>query len=142
MYPWSLNDYLLIITRKMVHNGDSWFVDLSLITNPDTGLAIPKKGLIPARFNLNAPYPNPFNPITRIEFSVPITNGISIIIYDLLGRQVEVLHNEITTPGVYNIFWDGSPFSSGVYLLRMESSSSTASSDQRFTQTRKVVLLK
>ena len=67
-------------------------------------------------FNLKN-YPNPFNPTTIISFELPKSETVTIEIYDMLGRKICVLINkEDKNAGIYNILWDGSNYSSGVYF--------------------------
>ena len=67
-------------------------------------------------FNLKN-YPNPFNPTTIISFELPKSETVTIEIYDMLGRKIYVLINkEDKNAGIYNILWDGSNYSSGVYF--------------------------
>jgi hypothetical protein len=81
-------------------------------------------------------YPNPFNPFTTIRFDIPAEtqHTISLQVYDISGRMVETLVNEKLEPGQYDIQWNASQHSSGVYLLRMNAGT--------FTQTQKLILLK
>lgn len=79
------------------------------------------KGSIPSRYNLSQNYPNPFNPVTRINFDIPKQGLVSLKIYDILGREVKVLVNEIKTPGSYSVDYNASNFSSGTYFYRLES---------------------
>ena len=88
----------------------------------------------PTEFNLNPAYPNPFNPITHIEYSVPYKTKISITIYDLVGREISNLVNEVQEPGYYDIKWDASLISSGMYFIRMQTND--------FKSSQKVVLIK
>ncbi len=90
--------------------------------------------LIPTIHNLSNPYPNPFNPATTISFSIPEFGLTTITAYDITGRQLETLTNEVLTMGSYAINWNASDYPSGVYLIRMVS--------DEFTQTQKVVLVK
>ncbi len=69
-------------------------------------------------------YPNPFNPSTNIEYSVSENGNVKIVIYDILGRNVKTLVDEIQTKGVHRIMWDGSDnhgrkVAAGVYLYHM-----------------------
>ncbi len=94
---------------------------------------------IPQEFNLFQNFPNPFNPSTTIRYSVIQPGNVSIRIYDILGREVKTLLNEIKAAGTYNLVWNGvnnagDKVSSGIYLYRMESGS--------FVQTKKMILLK
>ncbi|MBI89809.1 MAG: hypothetical protein CMG60_06965, partial [Candidatus Marinimicrobia bacterium] len=83
--------------------------------------------LIPVEFSLSPTYPNPFNPITHIEYSVPYQTKVSITIYDLVGREITSLVNDIQDPGHYNLKWDASSISSGMYFIRMKADNFEAS---------------
>ena len=94
---------------------------------------------IPLRFNLEQNYPNPFNPITKIKFSIPAVGAydntpVSLIIYDILGKEVVKLLNQKMKPGRYEVEWDGTNFASGVYFYKLEADS--------FVETKKMVLIK
>jgi hypothetical protein len=89
---------------------------------------------VPTEFALHAPAPNPFNPTTRISFSLPEASHVKLEIYDLLGRKVATLVDEPMDAGEHEIGWDASGFSSGVYLVRLSSDNQVA--------TIKLVLLK
>jgi len=94
---------------------------------------------LPESFSLFQNYPNPFNPATKIQFSIPPLKGdrgriITLIIYDILGREIQTLVNEQLQPGTYEVEWDGSSYASGVYYY-------TLSADE-FTQTKRMVLIK
>ncbi len=74
---------------------------------------------LPASFELKQNYPNPFNPETIIEFNVSYTTPVSIKVYDLIGREIAVLVNEVMQPGNYQVNFDGENFASGVYFYKM-----------------------
>ena len=90
--------------------------------------------IIPTNYSISSIYPNPFNPATTISFSIPEFGLTTITAYDINGRQLETLTNEVLSVGNYSINWNASDYPSGVYLIRMESGD--------FTQTQKVVLVK
>ncbi|HDY86513.1 MAG TPA: T9SS type A sorting domain-containing protein, partial [bacterium] len=76
-----------------------------------------------SEFQVNAPYPNPFNPAVTIEFTIPKECRVTLVMYDILGREVAVLHNRVFSAGTYQAVWDGRDFngvkvSSGVYLYK------------------------
>jgi archaellum component FlaG (FlaF/FlaG flagellin family) len=75
--------------------------------------------LLPASFELQQNYPNPFNPETIIEFKVSDIAPVSIKVYDLIGREVTTLVNEVKQPGVYRVTFDGEKLASGVYFYKM-----------------------
>jgi hypothetical protein len=86
----------------------------------------------PYNFELSQNYPNPFNPTTKIRFNVPIAGFVSLKVYDVLGRQVATLVNERKLPGTYEVIFDASKLSSGLYFYRMATN--------RFTETKKMIL--
>jgi hypothetical protein len=90
----------------------------------------------PLEFKLLQNYPNPFNPSTTIQFTIPIgTYGrTSLRIYDVLGREVTTLVNEVKQPGTYSVQYDGSGLVSGIYFYRLRSGD--------FISTRKLLLLR
>jgi len=96
---------------------------------------------LPKTFALAQNAPNPFNPATAISYSVPdgTSLAVSLAVYDIRGKLVRTLVNQVKNAGTYTVFWDGSDesgvqVSSGVYFYRMMAGS--------FIQTRKMVLLK
>ena len=90
--------------------------------------------LVPVEFSLSPAYPNPFNPITHIEYSVPYESKVSITIYDLVGREVAKLVNDIQEPGYYSVAWEASAISSGMYFIKMKA--------DNFEDSQKAVLIK
>lgn len=79
-------------------------------------------------------YPNPFNPTTKIRYSIPNSELVLIKIYDLLGKEVKILVNEYVNAGTHEIEFDGSSLPSGLYLCKLQSG--------KFTSVKKLVLLK
>ncbi len=76
---------------------------------------------IPATFSLGQNYPNPFNPSTQISYSVPSSPGrVTLTVYDILGREVATLVNEVKQPGVYHAAWNAANYSSGIYTYRLK----------------------
>lgn len=75
---------------------------------------------IPKVFSLSQNYPNPFNPVTRIQFAVPKNEIVSIRVYDILGKEVATLVNEQKNAGTYEVDFNASMLSSGVYFYRMQ----------------------
>jgi hypothetical protein len=94
---------------------------------------------IPLVWSMSPNYPNPFNPMTVIPFSVPEQANVSIIVYNILGQQVRKLIDATMMPGAHHIIWNGDsdqgvPVSSGIYIVRLNSVNHQLS--------QKVVLLK
>jgi glycosidase len=88
----------------------------------------------PEDYNLFQNYPNPFNPTTTIRYGIIKPDLVRIKIYDILGREVKTLVNELKQAGSYEVQFDASGLASGIYLYRIESGS--------FIQTKKMILLK
>ncbi|KAA3617258.1 MAG: T9SS C-terminal target domain-containing protein [Calditrichaeota bacterium] len=84
-------------------------------------VSIEDKTEIPNKIELYPAYPNPFNSTTNIRYSLSKTGRVSLTVYDLLGKQVEVLVNEIQSAGPYVIQFDAGTLSSGIYLYHLES---------------------
>ena len=91
-------------------------------------------GNIPKGYSLSQNYPNPFNPTTNIEFAVPNRTRVKLVIYDILGKSVEVLANNEFAAGTYKIDWNAANHPSGVYFYRLETGS--------FTEVKKMILVK
>jgi ligand-binding sensor domain-containing protein len=88
----------------------------------------------PASFSLGQNYPNPFNPSTVVSYRLPVVSNVKLAIYDLLGREVAVLVDEIKKAGTYEVRFDGSHLASGVYFYRIQA--------EGFTKARRLLLLK
>jgi len=88
----------------------------------------------PTGFALEQNYPNPFNPATTIAFSIPSSAFTSLKVYDILGNEVATLVNEEKPAGTYEVQFDASNLSSGVYLYRLSAGN--------FTEMKKMVLMK
>ncbi|MDH3268343.1 MAG: T9SS type A sorting domain-containing protein [Ignavibacteria bacterium] len=88
----------------------------------------------PLTFDLAQNYPNPFNPSTNIKFSVPESGNVKLSVYNLVGEEVAVLVNGFSQAGTFEVTFDASNLSSGVYLYKLQSANSV--------QTKKMMLLK
>jgi hypothetical protein len=69
---------------------------------------------------LHQNYPNPLNPNTNIHYEVPEASYIKICVYDITGHLMEVLVDRYHLPGAYNVNWDASKYSSGIYIYRLQ----------------------
>lgn len=109
-------------------------------TNSDFGTFLPLNvddridGPIPSQYKLSNNYPNPFNPKTVIEYSLPREEFVTLKVYNIIGQEVATLKNEIQKAGSYRVNFDGSKLASGVYFYRLQTSS--------FTQIKKMALVK
>jgi len=89
---------------------------------------------IPENFSLSQNYPNPFNPKTVISFQLAVNSFTTLKIYDILGREVETLVNESLKPGSYEVDFNGSNISSGVYFYKLSAGG--------FSDTKKMIIVK
>ncbi|MBI5471920.1 MAG: SBBP repeat-containing protein [Ignavibacteriae bacterium] len=101
--------------------------------------------LVATTYSLDQNYPNPFNPTTTIKYQIPNSNRqmgfgvsdlgfVSLKVFDILGREVATLVNEVKQPGTYSVPWDASAFASGVYLYRLQAGG--------FVETKKCLVLR
>jgi YbbR domain-containing protein len=89
---------------------------------------------VPGGFYLGQNFPNPFNPLTNIYFSIPESQSVKITVSGFLGKEVAVVVNEKLKAGSYKADFDASNLSSGVYFYRLET--------EEFSQVRKMSLVK
>ncbi|MCP4930648.1 MAG: T9SS type A sorting domain-containing protein [Candidatus Marinimicrobia bacterium] len=94
---------------------------------------------LPTTFALYQNHPNPFNPITTIRYDLPENGPVSIIIYDLMGREIKTLVKQVSAPGRYSVNWNGrnqfgKQIASGMYFYRMET--------PEFQSVKKLIFLK
>lgn len=102
--------------------------------DPYAGVQQRDTGVVPQDFTLEAPFPNPFNPSTTLNFALPKPAIVSLKIYDVQGRIVADLVDGHLPSGAYQVQFEGSSFSSGIYFGRLQADS--------FMATQKLVLLK
>jgi hypothetical protein len=93
----------------------------------------------PERFSLGRNFPNPFNPITTIDFSIPVSCHVQLEVYNVLGQRVKLLVDENRPSGLNTVTWDGTdsdgnPVPSGVYFYRMTA--------EEFNEVRKMLLIR
>lgn len=77
----------------------------------------------PNSYLLNQNYPNPFNPTTKISYSLPEANFVTLKVYDMLGREVSTLVNEMKPAGTFEAEFDASRLSSGTYVYKLTAGS-------------------
>jgi hypothetical protein len=130
-YRWSVdaNDGYLIIACT---NASSFTYQIS------TGI-ISQNEFSPSKFNLRQNYPNPFNPETTITYEIPLTSEVKIVVFNILGEQIRVIADNIYSPGVYSMKWDGTnqeghTVASGIYIYKLI--------NEQYTMSKKMVLLR
>lgn len=85
-------------------------------------------------FELLSNYPNPFNPSTKIRYSLPQSSNVTLTVFDILGNEIETLVNEDKSAGTYEVNWNATGLPSGVYFYRIRAGS--------FNDTKKMILIK
>src|SRR5690606_11297219 len=104
-----------------------WLDELRLARVSD-GTPIADDPALPGMFALYPNYPNPFNPTTTIRFSLPAPESATLIVYNALGQQVDVLlRNEMLGADTHELTWDAGHLPSGVYFARLTTPSHQAS---------------
>jgi hypothetical protein len=89
---------------------------------------------IPVIYSLSQNYPNPFNPVTTIKYDIANIQDVKLTIYDILGREITTLVDKKQEPGSYQVNWDASNYTSGIYFYTLATNN--------FNQTKKLILLK
>jgi len=120
------NYYLQEFAARYYEAGGSDSIDIVTSVENETK--------IPAQFSLYQNYPNPFNPTTTIRFSVPKNQKVQLVVYDMLGREVRTLYNDIATAGILTIDFDASGLASGVYIYQLKAGT--------FFDSKKMIILK
>jgi photosystem II stability/assembly factor-like uncharacterized protein len=103
-------------------------LELDIITN------IEDENNLVINYHLSPNYPNPFNPVSKIKFSIPRSEVVQINVYDILGKEIKTLLNEYKQAGTYEIEFDATSLPSGVYFYRMISGN--------YSETKKMILLR
>jgi hypothetical protein len=107
----------------------AWYENLSPV-----GIADYDPAVLPVKHLLYNNYPNPFNPTTNIEFSIPKSELVTLKVYNILGEEVATLVSANLPAGKHKYEWDASDMVSGVYFCRLRA--------ENFMQTRKILLLR
>ncbi|MFZ1519798.1 MAG: T9SS type A sorting domain-containing protein [Ignavibacteriaceae bacterium] len=94
----------------------------------------------PKEYTLYQNYPNPFNPSTTIKFALPFESSVRIVIYNLLGEQVEVLFDDVKEVGYHNVNWNAGQLASGIYLYTIEAKS--LDGIKNYSSVKKMMLVK
>lgn len=96
--------------------------------------ATAEKPFVPTEYSLYENYPNPFNPTTEIRFALPESAPVSLVIYDVTGREVARLVDGTLAAGYHRVQWEASAMPSGLYLYRLTAGT--------YTETRRMILMK
>jgi methionine-rich copper-binding protein CopC len=126
---------------QMSSNQSTWVKGKFFLCDLATGtvlltqtMGVKQDQTIPVQFVLHQNYPNPFNPTTNISFTIPASNVTSLRIFDILGKEVAVLLNGKMDAGDYDIPFNASHLTSGIYFYQLRSGN--------FVETKKMVLMR
>jgi hypothetical protein len=89
---------------------------------------------VPSKYSLGQNYPNPFNPMCNVQFTMCNAGNVRLVVYDIQGREVQTLVNEKLSAGTYEVKFDGSMLTSGVYFYRLIT--------EGFSETKRMILIK
>jgi len=117
-----------VITINGTLSGGGTFCDAPVAVENEEDIGTPKE------FSLAQNYPNPFNPITKISWQSPVGSWQTLKIYDVLGNEVATFVDEYKPAGSYEVEFDGSHLSSGIYFYELRAG--------EFVQTKKLILMK
>ncbi len=138
-YAYPTNARLRFMCDASDNNDDVYIDEIVFRGYSTAALAVETKAAVaepvaPAAFSLAPNHPNPFNPATTIEFTLPAASPVVIRIFDIKGRVIETLTDEAYGPGTHSLRWDATRFPSGTYFCRIEAGALSA--------VRKMTLLK
>jgi hypothetical protein len=122
------NDTLFLATNAEVNSINVPLIVDAVLSAKEVGSDLPKL------FVLDQNYPNPFNPATTIQYQLPFSSEVKLVVYDMLGRAVQTLVNTRQNAGSYQATFNSSNLSSGVYFYKLQAGS--------FNQTKKMLLIK
>jgi probable HAF family extracellular repeat protein len=121
--------------KILIDSGNDGTIDDSLfVFNEATDVEDQGYFGLPKEYNLAQNYPNPFNPITKIRFGIPQAGFVTLKVYDILGNEIATLVNEEKSAGSYEVEFDATMYSSGIYFYKLQAGS--------FVETKKMLLLK
>lgn len=115
---------------------DDWGVDMTTrgVINVVTGIGDDAVTGVVEKYSLDNNYPNPFNPSTKIQYSIPTNEFVSLKVYDAIGKEVATLVNKQQNAGVHNVNFNASQLSSGVYFYKIDAGN--------FVSVKKMMLIK
>jgi hypothetical protein len=116
--------------------GAAWYLFAAILNVKTYGrsVGVNDKKYIPQTYSLSQNFPNPFNPSTTINYSLPHSGNVKLTVYNSIGSKVATIVNEYKPAGNYSVQFNASNLASGIYLYRLESGS--------FTSAKKLTLLK
>ncbi len=122
-----------IVSQQSDTPGEFWIDNIIFPSNSIVTDVSRPPGL-PGEFQLFQNYPNPFNPSTTIAYELPKASIVQLTVYDILGRELKTLVNELKQAGRYEATFNASHLASGVYMYRLKAGS--------FVETKKLLLVR
>ncbi|MCC7158718.1 MAG: T9SS type A sorting domain-containing protein [Ignavibacteria bacterium] len=122
-----------------VYLSSNSYVELPIVNNTDVSLLFNEEGKdneigVAERFNLSQNFPNPFNPSTMIQYTIADAQQVELRVYDMLGREVQTLVNNVQSAGSYNVMFNAGNLASGVYFYKLVAGN--------FTDIKRMMLIK
>jgi hypothetical protein len=144
-YPGFNDPWFTVTTYRGAFDQNSTWLDGWTNFRPDTvnykllpiGIQ-PISNVVPGSYNLSQNYPNPFNPTTNIKFDVSQSGFVKLVVYDLLGREINTLVNENVKAGEYEVSFNALTLPSGVYFYRLI----VTNDNTTWSATKKLMLIK
>ena len=119
-----------VLSSSLYGDQIAWYENRLITTDVKT-----RASVILEEFALHQNYPNPFNPRTMISYSIPQSGFVKLNIYNILGREIQILMNEFQPAGLYNFDFDVSQLSDGVYFYQLKVGN-------RYSETKKMLYIK
>ncbi len=138
--PTEIRATALASGNPVLTNGQTMYIALARATGSTenslapSGTSVGEKNEIPSTFVLSQNYPNPFNPSTMISYQLPVNNHATLTVFDAIGREVATLVNEAQEAGTYNVQFNASKLSSGIYFYTLRAGN--------FVENKKMLMLK
>ncbi len=117
-----------------ISSGGIYYWTDTLIVIPEDPTDVAFNNSLPTEYSLSQNYPNPFNPSTTIKYSIPKRSNVTLKVFDVLGSEVNTLVNKEQPQGNYEVEFDGTELSSGIYFYRLKAG--------EFIETKKMLLIK
>jgi len=119
-----------VLSSSLYGDQIAWYENRLITTDVKT-----RASVILEEFALHQNYPNPFNPRTMISYSIPQSGFVKLNIYNIPGREIQILMNEFQPAGLYNFDFDVSQLSDGVYFYQLKVGN-------RYSETKKMLYIK
>jgi hypothetical protein len=134
---WDINNCEIV---AFVQVSPKWVLQAAKVSTKDLFVGIVDKPSTPINFELEQNYPNPFNPATTFRYSIPERSRVLLKIFDMRGKEVSTIINEVLVSGIYSEKWNPN-LPSGTYIYTLEAIP-IDNPKNRFFQSRKLLILK